>query len=155
MTDKATPPKLGKLPLRELGYYNCPAIPFWADANGEPDPTHVADTEKHLKERGGEAAPAYAGLSTTYTIGGNKNITAYEFLYGSKLGTEPNPDSPLCHLPLDEAHQFTLPWTNYEDVYTESLDLRNAFSDTLKNSHRDLATHSFWPTISQFGIPYN
>jgi hypothetical protein len=155
MTDNATPPKLGKLPLQTWGYYNCPAIPFWADANGNPDPTHVADTVKQLTERGGEADPAYAGLSTPYTIGGNANITAYEFLYGSKPGQPPNPASPLCHLPLDEAGQFTLPWTNYDNVYTESLDLRDAFADTLKNSHKDIATHSFWPTIAYFGIPYN
>jgi hypothetical protein len=156
MTDNATPPpKLGKVKLHELGFYNCPAIPFWADANGNPDPTHVANTLAQLKLRGGEADPAYAALSTKYTIGGNKNITAYEFLYGSKFGTPPKPDSPLCHLPLDEASQFTLPWTNYENVYTESLDLRNPFADTLKNSHKDVATHSFWPTIAYFGIPYN
>ena len=37
MTDTGTSPKLGHLPLQEWGFDNCPAIPFWADANGDPD----------------------------------------------------------------------------------------------------------------------
>ena len=155
MTDTGTSPKLGHLPLQDWGYYNCPAIPFWADANGNPDSKRAEQTVQQLAARGGEAAEAYAGLSTTYTIGGNANITAYEFLYGSKPGELPNPASPLCHLPLDEAGQFTLAWTNYENVYTDSLDLRDPFADTLKSSHKDVATRSFWPTIAYFGIPYN
>jgi hypothetical protein len=155
MTDTGTPPKVGHLPLQDWGYYNCPAIPFWADANGNPDAKRAAQTVDRLKKRGQEPAAAYAKLSTKYTIGGNADITAYEFLYGSKPGQLPNPASPLCHLPLDNAGQFTLPWTNYENVYTDSLDLRDPFADTLKSSHKDVATRSFWPTIAYFGIPYN
>jgi hypothetical protein len=155
MTDTGTSPKLGHLPLQDWGYYNCPAIPFWADANGNPDSKRAAQTVKQLEDRGKEPAAAYAGLSTTYTIGGNANIMAYEFLYGSKPGQPPDPANPLCHLPLDKADQFTLPWTNYDNVYTDSLDLRDPFADTLKNSHKDVATRSFWPTIAYFGIPYN
>ncbi len=89
-----------------------------------------------------------------YTIGGQPN-KAYNFLYGSDAGTPPNPDSPLCHLPLDKVDQFTLPWTTYDGVYNDSLDLRDDFADTLKNSHKDIGTQRFWPTIAHFGIPYN
>ena len=28
---------VGHLPLREWGLTNCPAIPYWADPNGNPD----------------------------------------------------------------------------------------------------------------------
>ena len=155
MTDTGTSPKLGHLALRDWGYYNCPAIPFWADANGNPDLERAAATVKQLEARGQEPAAAYEDLSTMYTIGGNTK-KAYEFLYGSDPpGSPPNPTNPLCHLPLDKADQFTLPWTNYENVYTDSLDLRDPFADTLKNSHKDVATHRFWPTIASFGIPNN
>jgi hypothetical protein len=146
--------KVGHLPLQAWGFYHCPAIPFWADANGNPDPAHWEQTLLRLKARAEQSADAYGGLSTTYTIGGETS-TAYEFLYGSKPGEPPNPASPLCHLRLDKPDQFTLPWTNYQDVYDDSLDIRDPFADTLKNTHKDVATHSFWPTIAYFGIPYN
>ncbi len=147
---------VNSLKLHDWGFYNCPAIPFWADSSGAPDPTHWQGTIAQLTQRAQEGADAYKGLSTKYTIGGHPDIKAYEFLYGSEPpGSAPDPSNPVCYLPLDEAGQFTLPWTKYDGVYTDSLDLRDAFADTLKNSHKDVATKRFWPTIASFGIPYN
>jgi lipoxygenase len=141
---------VSKLPIREEGYVNCPAIPFWADKDGKPDPTHVQTTLARLQKREAKAKNAYDGLDTPYTIGGQTNI-AYEFLYGS----QPPADRPsaLTNLPLDEPHQYTLPWTNYQKVYADSQGLKGPFADTLKD--KDVATRSFWPTIAYFGLPYN
>jgi hypothetical protein len=77
MTD-ATPPPLSHLQIRQWGYYNCPAIPFWALPDGTPDPQHVLDTMTQLGERGTDqtASAAYAGLTTTYSIGGNPKVEA-------------------------------------------------------------------------------
>ena len=38
-------------------------------------------------------------------------------------------------------------------MYKNSLDLAPHFADTL--TKRDVATQSFWPTIANFGLPYN
>ena len=140
---------VNSLKLHDWGFYNCPAIPFWADTDGTPDPTHWQGTIAQLSKRAQEGSDAYKGLSTNYTIGGQPNIAAYEFLYGGKPpGSAPDPSNPVCYLPLDEAGQFTLPWTKYDGVYDDSLDLRDHFADTLKNSHKDVATQRFWPTIA-------
>ena len=48
MTD-TTPAQLGHLPIQQWGYYNCPAIPFWALADGTPrSDTYLIDTMKQL-----------------------------------------------------------------------------------------------------------
>jgi hypothetical protein len=141
---------VSKLPFREQGYVNLPAIPFWADKDGKPDPTHVASTLAGLQKREAKAKSAYDGLDLHYTIGGQTK-KAYEFLYGT-----PPPaaaPSPLTKLALDEAHQYTLPWTNHQQVYADSQGLKGPFADTLTD--KDVATRSFWPTIAYFGLPYN
>ena len=138
------PSGFGKLPLRASGFFNCPAIPFSADASGNPDPRRVADTMAKLKKRGGsDAELAYKGLSTTYTIGGHE-ATAYKFLYDK---------SPLARLALDDPEQFTLPWTTYGRMYRDEEPLAPVFAEWLTNSEK--ATRSFWPTIAGHGIPYN
>ncbi len=153
MEDTGTPPKVGHLPLQQWGFYNCPAIPYWALPDGSPDMQRATATVGQLAARGRDATAmaAYGGLTTPYTIGGNENVPAYEYLYGR--GKEPDPTDPLCRLPLDEPGQFTLPWTNDKGVYTDSQYLRDPFADTLKDN--DVATREFWPTIANFGIPYN
>jgi hypothetical protein len=152
MSDAAAQPKVGHLQLPQ-GLNNLPAIPFWADANGNPDQKRVEETLAQLQARGRDqsAMAAYGGLTTAYTIGGQPDTSAGVFLYGA--GQAPNPSDPLCLLPLDDAEQFTLPWTNYQDVYQESFYLRDAFSKTLTD--KIAATQAFWPTIANFGIPYN
>ena len=156
MTDATTPPPLGHLPIQQWGYYNCPAIPFWALADGTPDPQHLIDTLKQLGERGTDqtASEAYAGLTTTYSIGGNSKVEAYEAMYGSlPAGEKPNLANPLANVSVGVANQFSLAWTNDGNVYQGSQYLRGPFADTLKD--KDVATREFWPTIANFGIPYN
>ena len=83
------PPPLSRLPLLELGFVNCPAIPYWVDPAGDPDTDHVTATLASLLKRGAEGMPAYDGLSTKYTIDGQTH-SAYEFLYGSPLAPGAN-----------------------------------------------------------------
>ena len=73
---------VSKLPIRAEGYVNCPALPFWADKDGNPDPTHVSSTLEGLQKREAKAKSAYDGLDNKYTIGGQTK-KAYEFLYGT------------------------------------------------------------------------
>ena len=149
---------LRKLPLHEWGFEHCPAIPYWADEFGDPDLKRVIATVLKLNGRGQEGIPtAYHGLSTVYTIDNEKN-NAYEFLYdkplpeGSAAKDSPT-TSPPTKLALDSADQYTLSWTTYQDVYKDSQDLVTPFADTL--TEPEAATHSFWPTIASFGLPYN
>jgi len=139
---------VAKLPLQEWGFAHCPAIPYWADAVGDPDLEQIENTVALLKQRAEQGTPAYSGLDVYYTIGG-QTLPAYAFLYG---GT-PNAVTAPTALPLDDPKQFTLPWTTYQDVYQDSQDLVGPFSDTLTNGKN--AEESFWPTIAQFGLPLN
>ncbi len=48
--------KVEPLPLQDWGFYNCPAIPFWADANGDSGPHALATDDRaadEARERGG------------------------------------------------------------------------------------------------------
>ena len=139
------PPPLSRLPLLELGFVNCPAIPYWVDLAGDPDPDHVNATLASLLARGAEGMPAYVGLSTKYTID-SQTHSAFEFLYGSQLAPG------ATALALDKADEFTLPWTTYGDVYEDSQDLAKPLAKTLQDA--TAATKAFWPTIASFGLPY-
>ena len=150
---------LKQLPLREWGFTNCPAIPYWADAYGDPDIKHILATLSKLNGRGQEVLRfADPGLSTKYTIDGQTK-SAYEFLYDLPLPPGQPPKNPQAastppnRLALDRPDDFTLSWTTYKDVYKDSQDLKAAFAKTLTPTKT--ATDSFWPTISSFGIPYN
>jgi hypothetical protein len=139
------PPPLSRLPLYELGFVNCPAIPYWVDLAGDPDTDHVTGTLASLLARGAEGMPAYVGLSTKYTIDGQTH-SAYEFLYGSELAPG------ATALALDNAEDYTLSWTTYGDVYEDSQDIAQPLAKTLQDA--GAATKAFWPTISSFGLPY-
>jgi hypothetical protein len=143
-----TPPEprlLSRLPLLELGFVNCPAVPYWVDPAGDPDLAHVNATLASLQARGAEGMPAYVGLSTKYTIDGQTH-SAYEYLYGSELAPG------ATGLALDKAEEFALPWTTYGDVHEHSQDLAEPLARTLQDA--TAATKAFWPTIASFGLPY-
>jgi hypothetical protein len=141
-----------QLPLRAWGLLECPAIPFWATPDGKPAVKRITDTAERLTTRGHTADPEYGGLDTvTYTIA-NQTHSAFEFLY-------PLPEDallfsgPANELALDKPSQFTLPWTPVDPGYKSWQDLVGLFSDTL--TKRAAAENSFWPTIANFGLPYN
>jgi hypothetical protein len=54
---------------------------------------------------------------------------------------------------LEEPHQFTMSWTNYYEVYRDSLKDADTYSDILKDDK--VATEQFWPMISENGLAYN
>jgi hypothetical protein len=146
-----------RLPVREWGFEHCPAVPYWADAHGDPDLKHVLATQVKLNARGQQGiSTAYEGLSTDFTISGQTH-NAYGFLYGAaRPGTGDDPPKgspPPDELPLGDAREFTLSWTRYQKVYEDSQDLAKPFADTLNDD--DDATRAFWPTIANFGLPYN
>jgi hypothetical protein len=61
--------------------------------------------------------------------------------------------SPLQRLSLDCADQFSIGWTNYQDVYRQSERLIPEYAATLTDA--DAATTAFWPTIAENGLAYN
>ncbi len=149
---------VAQLPLHDWGFDNCPAIPYWADYVGDPDFEQIVNTVQLLQQRANvEGLPAYCGLDTDYTIGG-LTLPAYTFLYGTALPKEckasPGVDAPQATLlPLEDAGQYTLAWTTYEDVYKDSQDLVKPFAAALKND--TAADDAFWPAIAYFGLPLN
>jgi hypothetical protein len=145
------------LPTREWGFEHCPAIPYWTDAFGDPDLKRVVAQVLKLNARGQEGSAAYEGLSTKYTIDG-ETTSAYEFFYGKSFdgsdGFEPPAGLPApTKLSLDDADEFKLSWTTYQDLLEDSQDLDRPFAETLTDP--DAATRSFWPTIANFGLGYN
>ena len=146
---------LKQLPIREWGFEQCPGLPYWADAYGDPDFAHILDTLGKLKQRAADAMPtAYKGLSHKYTID-DQTYEAYEFLYGAPWpGSNPvgGPSAPN-ELTVDSADDFELPWTTYKGVYEDSQQFLKPFAKTLASA--STAESSFWPTIASFGIPYN
>jgi hypothetical protein len=137
---------LAQLPLRQWNLVNVPGIPYWVDAAGDPDPTHISTTVAGLQQRAAEGMPAYVGLCTKYTID-DQTHSAYEFLYGSPLAPG------ATELALDQADDYTLAWTSYGDVYADSQDMVGPFAKTLQST--TAATQAFWPTIASFGLPFN
>ncbi|HEY2353600.1 MAG TPA: lipoxygenase family protein [Gaiellaceae bacterium] len=165
MTGTGTPPTppppqpvLIPLPLQEWGFYNCPAVPYWALPVGPfhiPDLALAAELGQQLGERGNDptVTKAYAGLTEKYSIGPFTGKNAHQYLYGCEPGGTTDPSNELCLVPLDHANQFTLPWTNDGNVFKDSTYLREPFAKTLTDPQ--VATREFWPTIANFGIPYN
>lgn len=151
--------QVGQLPVREWGFVHCPAIPYWADAYGDPDLVQIENTVALLDQRAKQGGLAYCGLDTDYTIGG-QTLPALTFLYGESLqklcgapGTPPATTTDPTKLALEDPSQFTLPWTTYQDVYKDSQDLVGPLGDTLKDATK--AEASFWPAIADFGLPLN
>ncbi len=148
---------LKKLPLRDWGFEHCPAIPYWADAYGDPDLKRVIAEVLKLNGRGQDGSSAYEGLSTVYTIDG-ETTTAYEFLYGKPLPTAPTATSlrqdrrrrPSWHSTGGRVH----PVLDHVPGHAQRLaGPRPRVRDTL--TEHDAATRSFWPTIANFGLGYN
>ena len=145
--DGASTPSLyvSKLKIRDEGYLNCPALPFWADQDGNPDPIHAKSTLDGLKR----VRPKRRARTTVWT---RTTRSAARRRKRPTSSTERHRPA-LTKLPLDEARQYTLPWTNHQQVYADSQGLIGPFADTLTDA--DVATRSFWPTIAYFGLPYN
>lgn len=153
------PDHVGQLPIRDWGFVNCPAIPFWANPLGDPDLERVLAFIDGLKNRAAEGMPAYCGLNTKYTIGG-QTLPAYTFLYGTPLpppcggdGEAPEAGTSPTELDLGDPTQFELPWTTLGNVYGDSQRVLKPFADTLTDNAK--ASAAFWPTIANFGIGYN
>ena len=64
-----------------------------------------------------------------------------------RLGNE------MKQLPLDNAEQFSISWTNLNNVYVNALPLLPAWAATLTD--RQAATDQFWPEIANSGFAYN
>ena|SRR5438874_2712155 len=72
---------IDRLPLRDFGLENIPAVPYLFNFS-EPLLTLF-----HLARRSLEVEPAKNGLSNTFTIHG-QTATAHDFLYGSSSSDE-------------------------------------------------------------------
>jgi hypothetical protein len=117
----------GSLPVGHLpNQGNCPAIPYWALPNGNPDWVHAYFVAAALQARANKADPAYDGLTTPYTIAGQTQ-PASDFLYPPKGGAR----NKLNELAVDNPSQFTLPWTNYDNVCENFHDVVEAFAASL------------------------
>lgn len=60
---------------------------------------------------------------------------------------------PLTRLFLEHPEQFSMSWTNLPEVFHGARDLLPKFAATLADA--EAATEAFWPTISEYGLPYN
>lgn len=61
--------------------------------------------------------------------------------------------SSLQGLSLDDPKQWSMAWTNFQDIYAKSEHLVADYAATLTDA--DAATRCFWPTIADNGLAYN
>jgi hypothetical protein len=171
---------IGKLPVRDFGLLNIPAVPYVLTIS-EPLLTLF-----RLAARSLQIEPAKDGLSNVYTIAG-QSAPANQFLFNSSasddlrretaelenilsqgldafiqailrksasFGNVPSTDSvPLTALSLDKPEDFSISWTNFESVYQNAQPFLNSWSDTLVSL--DTAEQQFWPTVANYGAAYN
>jgi hypothetical protein len=171
---------IGKLPLRDFGLVNIPAVPYVLTLS-EPLLTLV-----RLATRSLQIQPAKDALSNVYTIG-DQSAPANQFLFNSSasgdlqretaelenilsqgsdgliqailrqthsFGDVPDADNaPLTTLSLDKPDQFSISWTNFENIYENAQPFLDTWSDTLVSL--DTAEEQFWPTVANFGAAYN
>jgi hypothetical protein len=56
-------------------------------------------------------------------------------------------------LPLESSDQWTISWTNFQQIYERSLPLLERWSATMTDA--TVAEEEFWPTIARYGVAYN
>jgi hypothetical protein len=127
----------GWVDLKSKGLNNIPGVP-------EASYKDILQTLGLLAYRKYQTIPAEDGLSRQYTIGGHTG-EAKEFLFGSDR---------LKGLSLEDPKQFTISWTNYDDVYKRAIAER--LDDwALELTSIDRANQAFWDHIQAFGTSYN
>ena len=62
-------------------------------------------------------------------------------------------DTALTALSLDKPEDFSISWTNYENVYQDAQPMLGKFAATLTSL--DAADAEFWPMIANCGTAYN
>lgn len=173
---------IGRLPIRDLGFTNMPALPLSI--------REVAETTLKLAGREQAVQQSKLGLLTEYTIQG-RTANAYSFLYGGqstesrrpflqqlhddvqisrllelksspllanelktrRTGAEALAD-PITGFFLEQPEQFALSWTTYGNVQKQaSAGLLARWADSLRDA--DAATEQFFPNLARYGGAYN
>ncbi|MEK6237625.1 MAG: hypothetical protein N2C14_23200, partial [Planctomycetales bacterium] len=62
-------------------------------------------------------------------------------------------DANLTALPLESPDQFSISWTNFENVYKNAQPLLAKWAATMTDPAT--AEEEFWPTIAKHGVGYN
>jgi hypothetical protein len=130
-----------RLPLALIGLGNLtslPAIPFRV--------SELLGTALMLAARRKQTEQAMNGLSVPFTIGG-RTAEAYVFMFGTST------DKSWTKLALELAEQFSMAWTTFNDVWSDSTKLLPGLADTLRS--KETATREFWPMIARHGLSYN
>lgn len=171
---------INKLPLRDFGLLNIPAVPYLLTSS-EPLLTLF-----RLAIRSFQIEQAKDGLSNIYNIAG-QTAPANQFLFGSSAsddlaretaelegiltkglagfqeailrkqasfgGGSTTSATSLTGLSLDKPDEFSISWTNFNGVYQGAQPFLATWSDTLVSL--DTADQQFWPTVANYGAAYN
>jgi hypothetical protein len=130
-----------RLPLWLIGLgtlTSLPAIPFRL--------SELLGTVLMLAARRKQTGQAMNGLSVPFTVGG-RTAESYVFMFGTST------DKSWTKLSLDLAEQFSMAWTTFNDVWSDSNPLLPGLADTLRS--KETATKEFWPMIARHGLSYN
>ncbi|MEM7022062.1 MAG: lipoxygenase family protein [Pseudomonadota bacterium] len=68
-------------------------------------------------------------------------------------GSETPDPSSLTGLSLEHPDQWSISWTNFQDVYEKALPFLPEWALSLSDA--DEASKQFWPTIARYGFAYN
>ncbi len=62
-------------------------------------------------------------------------------------------DGDQTRLPLETPEQWTISWTNFQNMYEQSLPMLPRWAATMTDA--TVAEEEFWPTIARYGVAYN
>jgi hypothetical protein len=172
---------IDKLPLSDFGLHNLPAVPYLltlseplltlfrlARRSFEVEPARnglsnvysiagqTATAYQFLYDSSSteELARATADLERILAKGVNgfkeailrRNVTVNT----SKLPTD---TTVLTSITLDQPQDFSISWTNFQNIYQNAQSLLGNFAATLTSL--DTADEEFWPMIANYGTAYN
>ena len=168
------------LPLKEFGLKNIPAVPLLLTFS-EPILTllHLARRALEVEPAKNGLTNTYTidgqtGTANDFLFGrssaeelklataelerilsrGPESIRETIFRGGiASTGGAAAGDTPLTALSLDKPADFSISWTNYDDIYKDAQPLLGTFAETLTSV--DTAEAEFWPTIANHGVAYN
>jgi hypothetical protein len=135
-SEEIEPARQGLSNSYTIGGRTAPAIDFlFGDQSDQARREALTDLAQLCSHRPANVAAALVGL-----------------LAGRADGLRAPDPSPTA-LSLEAPDQWSISWTNYQDVHAQALPLLPAWAATL--SDPDQASREFWPTIASHGFAYN
>lgn len=176
----ATPGQIPQELLRSAGLANIPALPINIPETIETIPRLLLRLQEQMPAKeglsnsytiGGRTRTGFEFLFGERGTAELSNVLAelrrglqkdsarvigglFQDVVNQDAPTSAAPDeSGLTALPLVLPEQWTISWTNFQQIYEKALPLLPRWAATL--TEVTIAEEEFWPTIARYGVAYN